>query len=182
MSTSQALYFIGPPGPARDACCEVGEHVRVFDDQAAFNATEHKAPGLVVISPPDEGAALSLLADLWEAGAGWTLALADGGDPPTLRTLSLGLPVGPEALAEFVDREVGGQVTLVDLREALIQIAKARHDVNNPLTAAVAEVQILLMDAADDAEAEEGLLVVQEQLRRIRDLVAATGHLRPPRS
>ena len=52
---------------------------------------------------------------------------------------------------------------------------------NNPLTAAVAEVQILLMDAAENPEAQEGLLVVQEQLRRIRDLVAATGHLRLPR-
>lgn len=154
----------------------------VFDDATTFTAAEDKAPGLVVMSARDDGVALSLLADLWDAGAGWTLALADGGDPPTLRTLSLGLPVGAEALGEYVEREVGAQVSLVDLREALIQIAKTRHDVNNPLTAAVAEVQILLMDAADDPEAQEGLLVVQQQLRRIRDLVAATGHLRPPRS
>lgn len=181
MSTSQALYFIGLPGPARDACSELGEHVRVFDDEAAFKAAEDKPPGLVVLSVREESSALTLLYDLWEAGAGWTLALVDGGDPPMLRTLSLGLPAGTEALAGYLAGEVGGQRTLVDLREALIQIAKTRHDVNNPLTAAVAEVQILLMDSGDDPEAREGLLVVQEQLRRIRDILAATRHLHLPR-
>ena len=181
MSTSQALYFIGPPGPARDACSELGEHVRAFDDEAAFGAAEDKSPGLVVLSVQEGRSALTLLHELWEAGTGWTLALADSGDPPMLRTLSLGLPSGSEALAGYLAGEVGGQVTLVDLREALIQIAKTRHDVNNPLTAAVAEVQILLMDAGDDPEAQEGLLVVQEQLRRIRDLMVATRHLHLPR-
>jgi signal transduction histidine kinase len=181
MSTPQALYFIGPPGPARDACSALGEHVRSFDDEAAFTAAEDKSPGLVVLSALEECSALTLLHDLWEAGAGWTLAVADGGDPPMLRTLSLGLPAGTETLAGYLAGEVGGQVTLVDLREALIQIAKTRHDVNNPLTAAVAEVQILLMDSGDDLEAQEGLLVVQEQLRRIRDLLAATRHLHLPR-
>lgn len=129
-----------------------------------------------------ESAAVGLLRDLWDAGPGWTLAVADGGDPPTLRTLSLGLPTGPEALVQHMVGAVGAQVTLIDLREALIQIAKNRHDVNNPLTAALAETQILLMDADDDPETREALLTVQEQLRRIRDLVASTGHLRLPRN
>ncbi len=182
MSISSSLYFIGPPSATRDACLEVDKKARAFDDVAAFARAEELSPGIVVIHQGGETAALELLRDLWDAGPGWTLAVADRGDPLTLRTLSLGLPAGPEALVQHVAGTVGTQVTLIDLREALIQIAKSRHDVNNPLTAALAETQILLMDADDDAETREALLTVQEQLRRIRDLVAATGHLRLPRS
>lgn len=156
--------------------------VRVFDDVGGFAEAEGLLPGIVVIHQGGESEAVGLLRDLWDAGPGWTLAVADEGDPPTLRTLSLGLPTGPEALVQHMVGAVGTQVTLIDLREALIQIAKNRHDVNNPLTAALAETQILLMDADDDPETREALLTVQEQLRRIRDLVASTGHLRLPRN
>jgi signal transduction histidine kinase len=92
----------------------------------------------------------------------------------------MGVEAGPEALAEHLAGEAGRRVALVDLPEALRQIARIRHDVNNPLTAGMAEIQILLMDTEDDPEASEALLVVQEQLRRIRDLLASTRHLRLP--
>ncbi len=182
MSNSSALYFIGPPGPTRDVFIEVDAHARAFEDVAAFAQADELRPGIVVIHQGGESEAVGLLRELWDAGPGWTLAVADGGDPPTLRTLSLGLPTGPEALLQHMAGAVGAHVTLIDLREALIQIANNRHDVNNPLTAALAETQILLMDAEDESETREALLTVQEQLRRIRDLVASTGHLRPPRN
>jgi len=182
MATSPALYFIGPAGPVRDACAAAADLTQEFDDVDSFAAAEELRAGLVVITDRDEGMALKLLRELWDAGTGWTLAIAEAGDPPTLRSLSVGLPAGPEALAQFAGGDVGAHVSLVDLREVLIQIARNRHDVNNPLTAALAETQILLMDAYEDSEVQEALLTVQEQLRRIRDLLASTAHLRLPRS
>jgi hypothetical protein len=44
--------------------------------------------------------------------------------------------------------------------------------VNNPLTAALAEVQLLRMDHPPGTEEGEALAVVEEQLKRIRDMVA----------
>jgi signal transduction histidine kinase len=69
---------------------------------------------------------------------------------------------------------------LLELHRVLLEISRARHDINNPLTSALAETQILLLDVPP-GEVRDGLETVQTQLRRIRDLVAATRHLRPHR-
>ena len=61
-----------------------------------------------------------------------------------------------------------------------LEVARIRHDLNNPLTSALAEVQLLLFDANDE-ELRESLEVNQNQLRRMRDLIASTSHMRPPR-
>ena len=66
-----------------------------------------------------------------------------------------------------------------ELRHVLAQVARSRHDINNPLTSAMAETQMALMDAHDPA-LREGLETVEEQLRRIRDLVGALRNLRAP--
>ena len=55
-----------------------------------------------------------------------------------------------------------------------------RHDINNPLTAAMAEVQLLLMDLEADSEVGSAIRLVEDQLRRIRDLVAELPEHRPP--
>lgn len=180
MSTATPLYCVGPPHPVRDACVASGAEVRVFDDVPSFRSVDGE-PGLVVLTPGvPPSALLELLELLWERGPGWTLAVGEG-DPPTFRSVSIGLPGDTRALREHLSAPAGNKTSLVDLREALVQIARTRHDVNNPLTAALAEIQILLMDAEPHTEQHESLLVVQEQLRRIRDLLAATGHLRLPR-
>lgn len=61
----------------------------------------------------------------------------------------------------------------------LTRVARARHDLNNPLTSAMAEAQLALMEAQDPA-IREGLEVIEEQLRRIRDLIAALKAVRAP--
>jgi len=71
------------------------------------------------------------------------------------------------------------QGTLLELHGVLAEVARARHDLNNPLTSALAEVQILLMDAPPGGAEEESLLIIQDQLRRLRDRLVATRHLRP---
>jgi signal transduction histidine kinase len=109
------------------------------------------------------------------------VAIAGGEEPVEFRTVALGIASDAEAIGTHRVGEVGYRTALVDMHEALVQVARTGHDVNNALTAALAEVQILLMDLEDEGELREALDIIQEQLRRIRDLVANTGHLRPPR-
>jgi len=59
-------------------------------------------------------------------------------------------------------------------------VAKARHDLNNPLTSGLAEVQLLLMDD-HPPEVQESLETIQEQFRRLRDVVADLSRLRVPK-
>lgn len=85
-----------------------------------------------------------------------------------------------EPLDRFMARWTGerGGVPL-ELRGVLDRVRRVRHDINNPLTAALAEIQLLLMDETE-GETRESLEVVQEQLRRIRDRVHELAVLRPP--
>jgi len=69
-------------------------------------------------------------------------------------------------------REEDSRASLLSLRLLVAELARVRHDLNNPLTAALAEVQLLLMDQPGDSEEAESLRVVEAQLKRIRDLVA----------
>lgn len=68
---------------------------------------------------------------------------------------------------------------VLELGVVLRHIARARHDINNPLTSALAETQLLLMDV-EEGELRESLETIQRQIRRIRDLVADLSVLRPP--
>lgn len=96
--------------------------------------------------------------------------------------LSLGFREEFDALLARLDREnreTVEHVPLLELRTVLSEVARARHDINNPLTAALAETQLLLMDI-EEGEVREAVLVVERQLRRIRDLVARLSSIRPP--
>lgn len=58
-------------------------------------------------------------------------------------------------------------------KEMVDLVRKARHDANSPLTAALGHVQLLLDEpVAQDAEVQESLKVVEEQLKRLSDIVA----------
>jgi signal transduction histidine kinase len=79
-----------------------------------------------------------------------------------------GLPLG-ELAPPVEGGEADPPLRLADLSR---ELRRVRHDVNNPLGAALAEVQLLLMDAADP-DLRRALETIQEQLRRIRDLLVA---------
>ena len=66
------------------------------------------------------------------------------------------------------------------MRGILSEVARIRHDLNIPLTSALAEVQLLLFDVNDE-EVRASLEVMQSQLRRLRDIIASTSHMGPPR-
>jgi CheY-like chemotaxis protein len=56
------------------------------------------------------------------------------------------------------------------------------HEINNPLMAAFAHVELLLADPSMNAEARETLASVREALHRIRDIVRRIGDLREIRT
>lgn len=54
------------------------------------------------------------------------------------------------------------------LAEVVALVRRIRHDANNPITAALGHVQLLLDDpAVQDAEVIESLRVVESELRRL---------------
>jgi len=111
-------------------------------------------------------------------GPEWVLAVVDGGTRPSIRTVSSGFPCDLGEVALHAGGAAEGAESLLELHGVLAAISRARHDINNPLTSALAETQILLLDVPE-GELRDGLDTIQTQLRRIRDLVAATRHLRP---
>jgi signal transduction histidine kinase len=62
----------------------------------------------------------------------------------------------------------------------VVQLVRAvRHDANNPLTAALGHVQLLLEDpAVQDAEVRESLTVVETELRRLAEIIRRLNEVR----
>jgi signal transduction histidine kinase len=58
------------------------------------------------------------------------------------------------------------------ITEIVQLVRRIRHDANNPLTAALGHVQLLLDDpAVTDPEVIESLKVVESELRRLTDIL-----------
>lgn len=127
--------------------------------------------------PPEQ--LVRALALARRSGADWMPVLvehaADGAF--SLIPVSLGWSTAPAALARWADGDSAAE--LLELRHVLAHVARARHDLNNPLTSAMAETQLALMDV-EQPDIRAGLETIQEQLRRIRDLVGGLRVLRPP--
>jgi len=59
-------------------------------------------------------------------------------------------------------------------------VRKVRHDANNPLTAALGHVQLLLDDpAVSDPEARESLRIIESELRRLAEILKKLNDIRP---
>lgn len=57
-------------------------------------------------------------------------------------------------------------------QEMVELVRRVRHDANNPLTAALGYVQLLLDEpAAADPEVQESLKIVESELRRLTDIL-----------
>jgi signal transduction histidine kinase len=69
------------------------------------------------------------------------------------------------------------------LREYVELVRRVRHDANNPITAALGHVQLLLDDpAVRDPDVRESLGIVESELRRLIEILRELGHVRPPAS
>ncbi|MGK7313131.1 MAG: histidine kinase dimerization/phospho-acceptor domain-containing protein [Candidatus Longimicrobiales bacterium M2_2A_002] len=58
-------------------------------------------------------------------------------------------------------------------KEMVELVRKTRHDANSPITAALGHVQLLLDEpAAQDDEVQESLKLVENELKRLIDILA----------
>jgi signal transduction histidine kinase len=176
------IYLVQPSGTSRGAPPDaLGGDVVVVPGLEALADLEAREPGPILVDERVDDAAgvLELVRRVSAADLAWSLVLL-GPDRQEARSLSLGPPVPLGDVRAFADQPGGSPGSLLELRGVLREISRVRHDVNNPLTSALAETQLLLLDVEDE-ETRRSLEVIQEQLRRIRDLVASTKHLRPAR-
>ncbi|HSJ26014.1 MAG TPA: histidine kinase dimerization/phospho-acceptor domain-containing protein [Longimicrobiales bacterium] len=65
------------------------------------------------------------------------------------------------------------------VNEIIEIVRRVRHDANNPITAALGHVQLLLDDpAVQDPEVRESLAVVESELRRLIDIMRRLNDIR----
>jgi signal transduction histidine kinase len=171
-----------PPGPLREevlGALAPAPGLRVEDDWSRALEAELEAEsqgGVLVVdgthAPEETG---RLLHCLMQLPGYWSAVLVERDPEGRLKgvPLSPGFPVPLPELARG-DGGAGG------LRFVMRSLSRARHDINNPLTSALAEVQLLLLDGESDPGLAESMEIIQEQLRRIRDLVIGLSRFRPP--
>lgn len=185
MTQPLTLYVVAPPGPTRqDLLAALGTDTVVFDAAEAVGDLTAREPGVLLLDPSvssDDVLALAVRAAA--AGPQWCVALIrDAGDGTTsAQTVSVGLVDTLDHVAAFVSDPTAHADRLLELRRVLSDAGRLRHDVNNALTVALAETQILLLDPHED-EVREALEMIQAQLRRIGEMTTSTGHLRLPHS
>ena len=171
------IYLVMAPGSRRDALARaLGGRATLLEDLAGLSA--ERAPGLVLIDP-DAADAAGLTELARRRLEGWRVALV-ASDGEEVRPLTAGARASLEEIVAYAADPAVPPPAFLDLEEVLTEIARLRHDLNNPLTSALAETQLLLLDAGE-GDLKQSLEVVQEQLRRMRDMLAASRRLRPPR-
>lgn len=178
MSASVSVYLVSAsPGWTRAVSGKVDETAGVFDTVEAFLAAGVGPEGGMLLLDRDlsDSEIGSITGRLVGSGGRWSVFLAGGPDEDG----DVGLEPVPLpgscsiSLADVASRlrRTEEEPPPLELCQVLSFVARARHDINNPLTSALAETQLLLLDA-EDPEVRSGLETVEEQLRRIRDLVA----------
>ncbi len=181
------VYVLAPPGPSRDALISsAGGEAKPLETSSLGEGGTSLTPGLVLadVASVPLPEIVDLLRKVSASPHGWMVALLehDSGED-RVRVLSLAPATTLQEAIQAARDPSASPGTLLELQRVLTEVARVRHDLNNPLTSALAEVQLALMDVEgpDQAEMRESLEAVQAQLRRIRDLLASTRHLRPTR-
>ena len=177
------LALVSPPSPDRDQFLASAPEspVEIFDSVDAFldRPKGEGEWGILLMGPglPSEDV-LRLLREQGDRGIPWSPLLVEEEEGRFLtRALSLSVPLDLAEVAEIAAHPLE-KGPVLELHWVLRVVSRARHDLNNPLTAGLAEVQLLLMDD-HGPEVGEAMEIIQEQFRRLRDMVAALGCLRP---
>ncbi len=183
-------YLLAPEGvdvaPLRSWLEALGP-LRVIsgpEELLGMNGSEGSAdPGWVFV--PAEwavGRLHRLLAQLANQSGAWSpLLVATIGEKVSVLPVSPGYREEWSAALERI-AAAGTPAALLSFRRCLEELSRIRHDINNPLTAALAETQLMLMESDLEEDRKESLEVVEAQLRRIAALVAELTALRAPRS
>ncbi len=186
-----ARLFVAAPGDTLTPEDEQALEILNVDAEAvrpgALPETLPEGGGWIVLS---SGTTPEVLGEVIAAVAGtrdpWALLRLDpaGGDQddgsgPQVQVLPIS-PGYPEALDRVAKRLAaeGMDPGYLSHRRVLLDLSRVRHDVNNALTSALAETQFMQMDNEPGTELAEGLALVEDQLRKIRDLMAELTVLR----
>lgn len=183
MSRSSAVYLIRVAGVdwPEEVLRALGEtelEPRPLD--AGELTRELPEGGGWLLLPPDTPAVLlgDLLVELSGVGDPWGVLRANEvGEGFEFVPLSAGYPVSLEEGTARVGSE-GLESGYLSLRHVLADLSRLRHDANNALTSALAEAQFMRMDSEEGSELREGLTLVEQQLKRLRDLVGELAGLR----
>jgi signal transduction histidine kinase len=74
---------------------------------------------------------------------------------------------------------LGFDMTTDRIKEFVDIVRRVRHDANNPITAALGHVQLLLEDPnVQDAEVRESLTIIESELRRLIDILRRLGEIK----
>ena len=181
MKAPRARYLVAASGERRDGAGSGLDvpHDRVFSRAADLLPLAGRDPGVILLDPDTllaEEVVEVVLACEGE-GPGWIPALLLEGENGKVVTLALGYRMGLAELASACETE--GQGVPISLVEVVERVRSARHDINNPLAAALAETQLLMMDA-EGQDLREALDIIHDQLRRIQSMVASLKGLRRP--
>lgn len=180
---SLPVFVIAPHGSPLDDFLSTfeGEKPRVMDSWKGVREGEEADWGILILGPGVPAKEiLEILEHQARENPPWVVLLVREEEGRwVLRTLSLGPVLTPGSAMEIA-QDPDGKGPILDLHWALRVVARARHDLNNPLTSGLAEAQLLLMDD-HPAEVRESLEIIQDQFRRLRDMVADLSRLRPPR-
>lgn len=187
MDGAVPLHVIAPSGRGRSRIASsLGQmNPAVHDSVEAFRRGVGDEPCAVVVDVDggvDSRALLELCREVADGRREWIVLLPedDGGGGIRFRPFSAGFSMDAGPLSSFLDGE-GEEDPPLELHEVLRFVARIRHDINNPLTAGLAETQLLMMDVGDDAEMTESLETIQRQLQRIQRLVKDLTRLRRPK-
>ena len=169
---SLPVYLVQPAGPERDENLQVlGAEAVALDD---LDALAGRPPGLIVLDPR-AGPVASLPPTGGRGPLQWRVALLSETGRGRVRWLSIGDEVAlPELNASLANASEGAPA---GLESVLAAIGRLRHDINNPLTAALVEVDLMRMDAEEGSELADSLEAIRRQLDRIRELAEATRKL-----
>jgi signal transduction histidine kinase len=172
------VYILGPNGRV-PAGFVPGSEPRPLAHAADMRGA---VPGMLLLPvrelPAEELLQALLIAAEAPVEAPWLPVLVepDAKGEPRARPISVGWPVAPGELARWTH---GEPAVVLELRYVLARVARSRHDLNNPLTSAMAETQLAQMDTSEP-QVRAGLETVQQQLKRMREMIAGLKALRPP--
>lgn len=181
-SESHRLLLFGPEDGVGRRDREVLDALGVTDTLQAPERIPGSLPDgggwIVVPAGASREAVAALVVGLSRSVDPWSLLLlTHEGDETRVLPISPGYVQEPDEVAARV-RGDGMEAGYLGHRRVLTDLGRIRHDVNNALTAALAETQFMRMDAEDGSEQREGLQIVEDQLQKIRALVAELTALR----
>ncbi|MDB4906706.1 MAG: response regulator receiver sensor signal transduction histidine kinase [Gemmatimonadetes bacterium] len=182
------------------------EHVSADDGELAWTTWREQRPSLAIVDiemPQLDGLALSrrirevdmaretfilvvtgredegVLEQVLDAGADDYMA-----KPVTPENLQARLKIAERRIAQDelrrrAERELQQARWLAGIGETTIAL---QHEINNPLSALLGNVELMMMDAKDAGNSDERLAVILEQAKRIADVVRRIARLRNPQS